>query len=172
MKKKFDSKRFALSAVMTALMVVLVYLSSLFPVMSLSIVAIAGVLSAILVSECGVSYACLAYIAASALMLITAPDKSNAVLFVLLFGIYPIIAVFLERVKYKVFTRVLKLLTANVLFFIALMLFKLFMFVETGNATGIFWFIWITYNVIFVMYDVCLKKLVIFYKIRIGKHIR
>ena len=172
MKKKFDSKSFALSAVMAALMVVLVYLSSLFPVMSLSIVAIAGVLSAILVSECGVSYACLAYISASALMLITAPDKSNAVLFVLLFGIYPIIAVILERVKHKMFTCVLKLLVANVLFFITLMFFRLLMFVEIGDKAGIFWFVWIVYNVIFVMYDVCLKKLVIFYRIRIGKHIR
>ncbi len=172
MKKKFDSKAFALSAVMAALMVILVYLSSLFPVMSLSIVAITGVLSAILVSECGVLYACLAYVTASILMLLIVPDKANAVLFSILFGIYPIISSFLERVKHKWFTWLLKFFAANALFFITYLIFKMFMLVEAGERIGVLGFIWIVYNVIFVMYDICLKKLIVFYKIRIGKHIR
>ena len=59
------SKRLAMASVFTALIVVILYLSSFFPMMSLSMVAIAGVLPAVLVSEFGIGTAAMAYVASS-----------------------------------------------------------------------------------------------------------
>jgi len=168
----FKAKQMAMSAIFVALMVILVYLSSFFPVMSLSIIAIAGVLSAIIVSEFGISAGAIAYVAASVLSFILVPDKSNAVLFILLFGCYPIVKIAAERVKRIWFTWLIKLVVANVLFIVVCFLFKTFFFTIEDSVAGFLPIVCIVFNVVFVMYDVCLKKLVIFYKIRIAKWIQ
>ncbi len=166
------SKQIAAASVFTALMVVLVYLSAIFPTMSMSIIAIAGVISAVLVSEYGITTATMSYISASALMFILVPDKSNALLFVIVFGIYPILQNLIERVKHKWLTWVMKIAVANFIFLLTWVLFETLFFTETEGLTGFAGILLIAANVIFVMYDICLKKLVIFYKIRIAKRIR
>lgn len=165
------SKQMAAASVFTALMVVLVYLSALFPTMSLSIIAVAGVISAVIVSEFGLSAAVMAYICASVLSLLLVPDKSNALLFALMFGVYPIIQNLAERVKHKWFTWVIKIASANLIFAIVWFLFKNLFFTQTDKLMGICWLLWAAVNVIFVMYDICLKKLVIFYKIRFANRV-
>ena len=166
------AKRIAAASVFTALMVVLVYLSSLFPTMSMSIIAVAGVISAVLVSEYGLSTAAMAYASASVLALVLVPDKSNALLFALVFGIYPIIQNLVEHVKPKWLTWCIKIAVANLIFAVVWILFKTLFFAEPDFAAGMGLILLITANVVFVMYDVCLKKLVIFYKIRIVNRIR
>lgn len=166
------AKRIAAASVFTALMVVLVYLSSFFPTMSMSIIAIAGVISAVLVSEYGLSTAAMAYVSATVLTLVLVPDKSNAILFAIMFGNYPIIQNIVERVKSKWLTWCIKLIAANLIFLITWILFKTLFFAETEYVTGIGWILWAGANAVFVMYDICLKKLVIFYKIRVANRIR
>lgn len=166
------SKRLAMASVFTALIVVILYLSSFFPMLSLSMVAIAGVLPAVLVSEFGIGTAAMAYVASSVLALILVPDRMNSMLFVLLFGHYPIIKELSERVKQKWFTWCIKLLSANVLFVVVWILFKNMFASQISEYSGMLAFAWLGYNVIFVMYDICLKKLVLFYKIRIGNRMR
>ncbi len=166
------AKRIAAASVFTALMVVLIYLSAFFPTMSMSIIALAGVVSAVLVSEYGLATAAMAYASASVLALILVPDKSNAVLFAIMFGIYPIIQNLIEHVKYKWLTWCTKITVANLMFFITWILFKKLFFTETEFVTAIGWVLLMGANAVFVMYDICLKKLVIFYKIRVANRIR
>lgn len=166
------AKQTAAAAVFTALMVVLVYLSAVFPTMSMSIIAIAGVISAVLVSEYGITTAAMAYVSASVLMFVLVPDKSNALLFAIVFGIYPVLQNLIERVKHKWLTWVIKIAVANFIFLITWILFKTLFFTDAEGLIGLTWLLLIAANVIFIMYDICLKKLVFFYKIRIAKRIR
>ena len=167
-----DSRRIAMSAIFVALMIVLLYLSSIFPIMSLSIIAIAGVVSAILISEFGIASAVAAYVTTSVLAAILVPDKSNVVLFIMLFGIYPTIQNLAERVKLMWFTWAIKLVAANILFWITWFIFKTLFLSSVEEYMRFLWMLWIAYNVIFVMYDICLKKLVLFYKFRFARHMR
>lgn len=170
--KRYDAKRIALSAVFVALMLVILYLSSFFPVMSLTLIAIAGILPAVLVEEYGVGTAALCYAGAAILALLLVPDRMNALLFVLLFGHYPIVKNLSERVKYKWITWAVKLAVANLLFWIIWFLFRfLFMEMVTEMLAWV-WLLWIAFNVIFVLYDICLTKLMLLYRVRFSKRMR
>ena len=46
------AKKLTVSAILTALSIVLLYLASVFPVLSLSLIAVAGLLPAVAVIEC------------------------------------------------------------------------------------------------------------------------
>ena len=87
------------AALISGLSVALLWISAFFPTMSLTIVAIAGICIISVLIECGYKYAGICLGATGILSLIMIPDKSNAVLYLLIFGSYPLLKSVFERIK-------------------------------------------------------------------------
>lgn len=164
------AKKITVSAILAALSVVLLWLASVFPILSLSLIAIAGLLPAVVVIECGLAPAAAMYAVSCILALLLAPDKSCAILYAVLFGDYPFIKYFAERVRLRPLSWCIKLLAANALLALLYFAFRsvLLSFVpgETVLVFGL-----VMFNLIFVLYDICFTRLTAFYMARIHPHI-
>ncbi len=158
-----NTKNIAFSAVFTALSVVLLLLSSALPNMSLSILAVAGVVSALALSECGYRYTLLMYLATCVISAIFVPDKSCVILYVLLFGHYPMLRTIIGRVGKAWLCLIIKLAAANILAF-AVLYITLSFFENVGHVIimGRKYF-FLFYNLAVILYDVFIGKCMYFY---------
>ena len=153
----------AFSSVFTAMIVVVCSLASLFPTMSLAIVAIAGVIVSLALFKCGYKYAMLVYIASSVLALLLTPSKECAVYFVFLFGHYPMLKVFLNRIPNRVVIWLIKLAAANVLYGIVFLITTFILgIIEAVGAVEIAITI-VMFNAAFVLYDICLDRIMLLF---------
>lgn len=109
-KRRVNSRQMAFGGIMAAVALVLMLLSSVIPVMSYGLPAIAGFLTTLVVIECGDRMAAVCYGAVSILSLILVPDKESALLYLILCGWYPIVKQYIERLRKPVLEWVLKLL--------------------------------------------------------------
>lgn len=108
------SGKIALGGLLTALGVVLMFLTGLIPIGTYALPAIAGVLLIVAVIEIGAKWAWMIYAAVAVLSLLFAADKEAALLFVLFFGYYPVLKSFLERISNKVLSWISKFAVFNV----------------------------------------------------------
>lgn len=163
-------KKLTLSSILLACIVIILYLASLFPVMSLTLIAIAGLLTYVAIIECGAAYSLLMFIAASVLSFLLVPDKSCAVLYTLLLGIYPFIKHFAERIKVRALAWIVKILSANLL---VLILYRFFSAVLLSFVPDdvLLIFAYLAFNAIFILFDVCITRLEVLYIWRIRRHI-
>ena len=164
------AKKITVSAILIALTVVLLYLAAFFPVMSLSLIAIAGLLPAVAIIECGVSYSAAMYLASCILTLLLIPDKSCAILYAVLFGNYPFVKYFAERIKSHVLSWCIKIGAANALFALLFFVFRSVLLSFVPDNVLLIVTIAL-FNIIFIMYDFCFTKLTAFYMTRVHQHI-
>ncbi len=162
--------KLTLSSILLAGAVLCLYLASAFPVMSLTLIAIASIITYVAIIECKSLYALMVYIATTALGFLIVPDKSCVILYTLLFGAYPFIKHFSEKVKIKALSWLIKLLCVNALIFILYFAFKelLLSFVP---ANWLLIFAYLAFNFVFITFDICITRLKVFYMWRIHRHI-
>ena len=163
--KKDASRQLTTGAIVSALAVVLLYISCLLPTLQLTVVAVAGILSAAVLIECGPGRAALVWAAVSLLSLLLLPDKSSAVFYLLFFGHYPIVKYELERIDRPLLCWGAKLLCGNVCILLTLWLVSLF-FPEWEFEYAM-WIMWLLCLLIFVLFDLALTRLITFYQFRI-----
>ena len=164
-----ETKNIALCASFAAISVVLAFLSSAFPNMSLTILALCGVVSAFALSECGYKYAVLMFVAVSVISAILVPDKSCVVLYVLLFGHYPIVKTLIERVGKPWLAWIIKLVIVNLLAFAAL--YVTLVLLDTVGESVIMGrkYFFLFYNVAVILYDICIGKMMFLYMVKRGR---
>ena len=161
------SGKIALGGLLTALGVVLMFLTGLIPIGTYALPAIAGVLLIVAVIEIGAKWAWMIYAAVAVLSLLFAADKEAALLFVLFFGYYPVLKSFLERISNKVLSWISKFAVFNVAvvacFFLAVNFLQLP--VDSFTVFGIYlpWVFLILGNAVFLIYDIALSGLVATY---------
>lgn len=160
-----NSRMLAVGAIVSALAVVLLYISCVLPTLQLTVVAVAGVLSAAVLIECGPGRAALVYLCVSALSLLLLPDKSSAVFYVLFFGHYPIVKYELERIRNPVFCWCAKLASGNLC--IGALALLLAIFFPEWRFEYPLWIVWLLGNAVFVLFDLALTKLIAYYQFRI-----
>jgi len=150
----------------TAISVVLMILASAFPNVSLTVLAICGVVSAFALSECGYRYALLMYISVSVLSAIFIPDKSCVVLYSVLFGIYPLLKLLIERTGRPWLSWIIKLIAANALAYLALYIALTFL-TSVGKVLimGHKYF-FVFYNLAVILYDICIGRLMLMYSVK------
>ncbi len=107
------TRKLTLAAMLAGVQVVLLLLGSVLPSGRVALAALAGVLGAGIVLECGMSWAALAWVAASLLSLLLLPQKAPAILFAAFFGWYPLVKSLAERLKNRVSEWAVKLLAFN-----------------------------------------------------------
>ncbi len=161
-----EIKKLALCAMLVATAVILNLLSSIFPTMSLSILAISALATAVALLECGYKYALLVYAAVAILSFFIVPDRGFTVFYVFLFGHYPITKFVAERIGNPLVSWVIKFICANALFSVIYFFFFGYIGVydklTKGGAVGYF----LIFNIAFVLYDICMTRLVRIYMLQ------
>lgn len=108
-----NSMKVALCGVAAALTVVLMLFEGLVSVASVAIPAVAGCLLIPIVAEAGLGHAFGAYGAAAVLVLLLAPDREAALIYVLFFGYYPALFAVVSKIKSRILLWGAKLLIFN-----------------------------------------------------------
>lgn len=99
--------------ILTALSVVLMFLTGVIPFLTFALPALAGALLILIVMEIGSKWALCVYAAVSILSLLVVADKEAAMMYAAFFGYYPVIKSFLESKLPRVFEWIVKFLIFN-----------------------------------------------------------
>lgn len=163
------AKRVALSAMLSACSLVILYVAGYFPSGKMGMAAAAGLFPAAAVASCGFGAGFLCYAGTAALALLLVPDKNVALIYLLFFGMYPMIKGLIEGLHRLVPELIIKLLLFNAY---AVLLARVFtgLFTEmipAGNwSAGI---MLLAANVVFLIYDYGFSKVITFYCLRIDR---
>lgn len=157
--------KITLSAMIVALSVIFMLLS-FFPHLTYAIPAVTGLFMMVLVIEIGCKWAVLAYASASFLIFLLAEPESK-LLYICLFGYYPILKSVIEKINKPIFEWVLKLFTFNIsvilVYFILSKLFNISL--EDFKALGKYgaYIFLIAGNAVFVLYDIAVSRMAAMY---------
>lgn len=169
-----QTMKVAYGGILTALSIALMFLTGLVPFATYALPAIAGVLLISAVIELGTGWAVGIYIATSLLSIIVAPDKEAAVMYIVLFGYYPILKKYFERIKLRVVEWIGKIALFNVAIISSGLFVFFVMGIQEDEILGQ-WYIpvlLILGNFMFIMYDIAISRLINLYYFRIAPHIK
>lgn len=167
------SKRIAKTAILSAFSLVLLYGTSVVPMGRLGLVALAGLVpAAAIISGGGVWSGLFCYGVTGLLGMLIVPNKGNAVLYLLFFGLYPVVKWWAERRN----SRVLEYLCKLAFFDLVL---TVFWFGLRGILTPFLpnvldqnWMVYLAGNLIFMLYDFGFSQVITFYMARIERVLR
>ncbi len=169
MSKNKSASSVAFGGIISALAVLLMFFTGVFPFATYALPALAGLLLVVIVIDHGMKWAWCVYGAISALAILITPDREAAVMFVLFFGYYPILKSLLERVRSRVVEYVLKFALFNVAIVVSYLLIIhvlgipdiLEEFGELGKY-GV-WIMLGLGNIVFILYDITISRLICIY---------
>lgn len=165
--------RVALVGVLAALSLVFLLLSAFVPSGRLGLVAVAGVIPAGAVVSAGLASGFLCYGVTGLLGLLLLPVKSNALLYLLFFGLYPMIKSLIEGVRRLPLELLLKLAFFNLILTVFWFgLSGVFLPFLPAVLRGSAWAVYAAGNVVFLIYDFGFSKLIAFYIQRIDRVLR
>ena len=114
MRMNKKSQKVALCGMIAALCTLLMFMTGVFPFATYAMPALAGLLMVTVAVETGANWAFTLYAAVSILSMILTPDKEAMLMFVMFFGHYPITKFWLEKIKFKPLSWLLKIVSFNV----------------------------------------------------------
>lgn len=161
------SYRVALGGIVSALCLLTMFLAGIIAPLYIVFPMIAGGLIMIIAAEVSRGWALLTYIAVSLLSLLITFDKEAALLFILFFGHYPVLRMYLEKIRFGLLRRTVKFLIFNgcilVYFWITVYILGLSQLLEEMGDFGKYgeYIMLAAADVIFMLYDL---NLTIFYK--------
>lgn len=171
-----QSSKCAIGGIVAALSLVLMISVAVIPFMTYALPAIAGALIAFVVTEINRKWAFGVYVSVAVLGLFLVPDKEVAVMYLALFGYYPILKSIIDKRLPKVLAWVIKVLvflvTMVVSYYLMIKLMGLTidefdtmgkMAIPVLLGTGAF---------AFVLYDISLTKITMLYNIKWRKYFK
>ncbi|MBR5514276.1 MAG: hypothetical protein IKV85_09900 [Ruminococcus sp.] len=163
------SYRVALGGIVSALCLLCMFLAGIIPVFYLILPMAAGVLLMIIAEEVSMGWAWLTYTAVCILSMLITADKESALVFVMLFGHYPMVRMYLEKMKFRPLRYILKAVIFNVctlsFFFVTVFIFGIDQMLSDMNDFGKYGaaiFLALA-NVIFILYDFNLGAIYVLY---------
>ncbi len=151
-------------------------LAGIAPTGWIGITALAGFPVALCVSVAGYFSGVMCWITAGLLALLLVPGKQVAVLFLCLFGIYPILKNRIERMKSFLLVIVVKLVCYNVIFFALYFLAYPLMFQSLSSQwewnVPLLPGLWIITNIVFLAYDYAFSKIMALLQVRLVPEMR
>lgn len=164
-----NTAKITFSAVCAALSSVFM-LTGYFPYLTYAIPAVAGLFIMIVCIEVGIKYSVGAYVTSAALVLITAEPETK-ILYVCLFGFYPIVKALVERINKMPIEWLIKLIVFNacILIYYKLSVSILGISFEDLGAIGEYgiYIFWAAANIVFVLYDIAVSRMSMFYIARL-----
>lgn len=170
--RRHGARGVAVTAVLAALSLILLYLSAFVPTGQMGVVAIAGLVPAGAVISVGLGAGFCCYGVTGLLGLLLVPDKGGVLLYLLFFGLYPMLKSLFERIPALVLGWLCKLGFFNLilaLFWFALRSVLLPFLPGALAGAGA---VWLAGNVAFVIYDIGFSKLIAFYISRVDRVLR
>ena len=165
-----STKKLTVTALLSALSVVLLTLGSLLEVLDLSMAAIASCFVIFLRIELGGAYPYLFWLATSTATLLLLPSGSAGLLFACL-GLYPLAKAVLERL-HPVLEWALKLLLAGCILSAFVLVAKFVLLLPDAILTGWLLPVFLAAALLtFVLYDIALSRLIVYYGLRIRPRI-
>ncbi|MBE6053594.1 MAG: hypothetical protein E7212_06705 [Clostridium sartagoforme] len=158
------AKEITLSAVLTALTIVILYLNLLLPISTISILTLASLLIPVALIRGSMKSAILVYISSSIIGFFILPINI-ILLYVLFFGIYGIVKFYIEKINKLPLEVFIKIIFFNIVFFLSLFIFKSFVAIEITKLSDTLF--WIVAQVVFLIFDYALTLLISFYLERI-----
>lgn len=170
MRKKGKTFFLALAAMLAALGVILLYGSCVVPSGRWALVALSGVVNAAAVVSLGLKGGFGVYAVVGVLGLLLTPDKLNALLYLLFFGLYPMVKSLLERLKNRTLGWALKFLFFDVVlcafvFGLGGAFSPLLPAVMRQSTFGVL----LAGNVVFLLYDLGFSQLIALYVARVDR---
>lgn len=172
MKHSRAAMKVAYPAILGALSLILVYVGSVVPSGNWGVVAVAGLLPAAAVISVGMKAGLLCWGGVSLLAFILIPGKFCVLMYAVLFGLYPIVKSFVERIGRKVPEYLLKLIFFNGAFTTLYLTMKAAVLESVPTALSVVWILYLAGNIVFLMYDFGFTKLISLYITRIDRVIR
>jgi hypothetical protein len=160
-----------LTGLLTALIVVFIYIASVLPTGRWGLVAVSSLFAVAAVIEMGIGSAVFVFIASGVLSALLVPVKTEALIYVLFFGYYPIIKSLSERLKPFALCWGVKLLVFNAALTAVWFLFRALLVPESYLSLAAP-LIYLAGNAVFVLFDIGLTQLIVLYVNRISKNIR
>lgn len=167
------TKKLTLSAILVAMGVVFMLLGSVVEVMDLSICAAASLIVVFVYLEIGPSYATGVYLATSVIGFIILPAKLMAVEYFLVFGIYPLLKAFVEKLPRWSWIA-LKLIFINLVIWLLFAVCELLLGVPFFEGDNLFLktLFYLFMNLTFIVYDIFITVMVRFYYDKIRPRIK
>lgn len=161
--KRINTFKAAIGGIITALSIVLMFMTGIIPTLTYAIPAIAGALLMMLVVEINNKFALVVYVAVSILSLLMVADKEAAVMYVAFFGYYPIIKGVLEGKTKGAVTWILKYIIFNVAVISAYFIVSKVLLISFEDIDFLGKFalplLLLLCNVVFAFYDIALTRL-------------
>lgn len=166
-------KYMTVSAMLSALGVILLSLGSVIEVLDLTAAVLASLLCVYAVIEMGRAYPWMIWLVTSLLALLLLPVKAPALIYALFAGFYPILKEKLEKLS-RILSWVLKLAVFHLSMLALALLMKLVFHteIELGTYAWMPFLIYPLALVCFVVYDLALTRLITFYLFRLRKHFK
>ncbi len=156
------------SAVLSALGVVVMLLGTVISVLDLTMVAIASIFVFFAIIEMGKPYHYLIYVSTSLLSILLLPDKFSAILYIVFGGVYPMLKRVFEKLP-TVISWVLKAIYFNIVLVATVFGAKYLFGVDEEELTIMLFAVG---NVAFFMYDIAMTKLITYYLLGLRKKFR
>ena len=167
------SYKVSLGGIVGALSLVLMLLTSIIPFGTFAFPALAGMMLLCIVIELGYSWAFIVYVVVSVLSLLLLTDKEAALYYIVFLGFYPILKGLIERIRSKAIQYMLKYAVFNICMVTAFYL-SIYVFSIPKESFNIFnvylpWVLLLLGNIVFLVYDLCVSKVVTIYLLKIHK---
>lgn len=107
------SYKVSLGGIVSALCLVMMFLTAVIPPLNITLPLFAGMLISVVAIEISPSWAFVTYVVVSVLSFFLTPDKEAAIFFAVLFGYYPILKDVTEKIKFKPFQWIIKIIIFN-----------------------------------------------------------
>jgi len=166
---KSKTRFITVTAMLIAVSVGLLYMTSLLPAARIAVAAVAGLMSAAAVIECGVLSGIACFVVSSALSVVLLPVKSAALLYILFFGYYPVIKSLIERLDKIALEWTLKLMIFNAAVTAAYLLWRFGFMPDIDFGAWALIVMYLAGNVCFILYDLAFSGLAGQYVARIYK---
>ena len=162
------AKEITLSAVLTALTIVILYLNLILPISTISILTLASLLIPVALIRGSMKSAIFVYIASSIIGFFILPINI-IILYILFFGIYGIVKFYIEKINKLPLEIFIKIIFFNIILFLSFFVFKSFIPVEITKLP--IWLFLIIAQIVFLVFDYALTLLISFYLQRIHSKI-
>ena len=166
---KGKTRNISVTALMIALTVVLLYIASVIPSGRIATVAVAGLITAAAVIECGIPSGCACFACSALLALVLLPQKSAAILYAIFLGYYPILKSVFERQKNRYVEWILKIVLCNAALAAAYLLWRYGFLPDITFEAWQTALIFVLGSICFVVYDIGFSRLAYYYTTRIHK---
>jgi len=165
------TRSLTLSALLTALTVITLYIASVLPSGRIAMVALSSIFVAAAVIESGLRAGISVYAASSLLGALILPHIGFALMYILLFGYYPVVKSLIEKKAPVILQWILKLCVFNAVLTVSWIFLRELIFAFGEDQPGVV-LLYIGGSAVFVVFDYGFTKVIWLYINRISKYLK